>query len=174
MNKHVRMMSLLLLLLLPAAAQAQTTTAAPAPAPSPQAMADAKQIIDVLHLQQLPEQLALSLVQQVYQRILAANKGKDAAVKDYIEKAFVPAVKTKLAPLEQQQAVVLATRLSGDDLRQILAFYRSGSGAKLLAAVPAMRNDLLPFAKNWAQQVMADLGPQIATDLKKRNLVLPK
>ena len=173
MNKLVRMMSLLLLLL-PAVAQAQTTTAAPAAAPNPQAMADAKQIIDVLHLQQLPEQLALSLVQQVYQRILAANKGKDAAVKDYIEKAFVPAVKTKLAPLEQQQAVVLATRLSGDDLRQILAFYKGGAGAKLLAAVPAMRNDLMPFAKTWAQQVMNDLGPQIAADLKKRNLALPK
>ena len=180
MNKHLRVMSLLLLLLLPAAALAQTTTApAPAPAPagpapSPQAMADAKQVIELLHLQQLPDQFALSLVQQVYQRILAVNKGKDAAIKDYIEKTFVPAVKTKLAPLEQQQQVVLATRLSGDELRQVLAFYRNGAGAKLLTAVPAMRNDMLPFAQNWAKQVMADLSPQITADLKKRNLALPK
>jgi hypothetical protein len=137
-------------------------------------MADAKRLIAVLHLEHMPDQLAGSLVNQVYQRIAAANKGKDAAVQDYIKKSFVPAVKTKLAPLEQQQVVVLATRLSGDDLRQILAFYSSGPGTKLLAAVPAMQNDLLPFAKTWAQGVMNDLGPQIAADLKKRNLALPK
>jgi hypothetical protein len=172
LNKYLRVLPVLLLLL-PAAAHAQTTPA-PAAAPSAQSMADAKQVIEILHLQSLPQQIVISLVQQLGQQILAANKGKEAAVKAYAEQSLLPAVRAKQAPLDQQQIVILANRFTDDELRQILAFYRSGAGAKLLSTGPTMTNEMRQFAGTWAQGVINDLKPQIGPELKKRGLVLPK
>jgi hypothetical protein len=168
LNHFLRMLSLLLLLL-PAAAHAQT-----AAAPSPQTLADAKQVIELLHLQTLPQQIVMSLVQQLAQQILAANKGKETAVKAYAEQSLLPAVRARQAALDQQQNLILANRFTDDELRQILAFYKTGAGAKLLATGPAMTNEMRQFAGTWAQQVINDLKPTVGPELKKRGLVLPK
>jgi hypothetical protein len=169
LDKTLRMLSLLLLLL-PAAADAQTAAAAP----SAQTLADAKQVIALLHLQSLPEQIVISMVTQLGQQILAANKGKNKAVEAYAKEWLLPAVKAKQAPLDQQQSMILASRFTDEELRQILAFYRSGAGAKLLETGPAMTNEMRQFAQTWAQQVINDLRPTIGPELKKRGLALPK
>ena len=158
----------LLLLLLPAAAHAQT--AAP---PSAQALADAKQVIQLLHLQSLTQQIVTSVVTQVAQQLLAANKGKDKAVRDYAENSLLPAFRAKQPLLDQQQSVILANRFTDDELRQILAFYRTGVGAKLLATGPVMTKEMFTFANGWASQVFNDLKPQMQPELKKRGLVAP-
>jgi uncharacterized protein len=169
LKKHLLLLSLLLPLL-PAIAWAQTTPAAP----DAKTLADAKQVIEVLHLQSLPQQIVGSLVQQLAQQILAANKGKDKAVQAFAQESLLPAVRAKQAPLDAQQSIILANRFSDDELRQILAFYRSGAGAKLLASGKPMTDDMRQFAGTWAQGVINDLRPQIAAELKKRGLVLPK
>ena len=171
MKKHLLLLSLLLLLL-PAAAQAQTATTAPAP--DAKTLADAKEVIAILHLQSLPQQIVISLVQQLGQQILAANKGKDAAVKAFAEQTLLPAVRARQGALDAQQSVILANRFTDDELRQILAFYRSGAGAKLLNSGKAMTDDMRQFAQSWATQVVNDIKPQILPEMKKRGLALPK
>jgi uncharacterized protein len=164
-------------LLLTVAAQAQTT---PAPAPAapaapvnPQALADAKQVIQILHLQVVPQQIVMSLVQQIAQRILAANKTKQKAIEAYAKESLLPAVQARQALLDQQQAVIVANHFSDDELRQIIAFYNGPVGKKLLSSGPAMTKEVVQYANVWAEQVFNEIKPNIAPELKKRGLAVP-
>ena len=180
MKRCFRSLLLIIPLLLTAAAQAQT---APAPAPAvapaaapvnPQAVAKAKQIIQILHFQAVPQQLAWSLVQGIAGQILAANKNKQKVIETYARESLVPAVQKRLPALEQQQAVIMATRFSDAELTQILAFYQSPLGVKLLSSGEPIAKDLQKYANDiWARQVMGEIAPGIPAELKKRGLVVP-
>src|SRR5215468_8384569 len=89
LKRCFRSLLLIIPLLLTAAAQAQTT---PAPAPgaapaappvNPQALEKARKVIQILHFQAVPQQLAFSLVRQIAGTILAANKNKQKAIEAY-------------------------------------------------------------------------------------------
>jgi uncharacterized protein len=178
LKRCFRSLFLLILLLSAAAVQAQTTPApaapaAPAAAPNPQALADAKQVIQILRLQVVPQQIVMSLVQQIARQILTANKGKEKVITEYAQTSLLPAVKARQAALEQQQAVIVATRFTDDELRQIIAFYKGPAGAKLLSTGPVISKDMLQYANVWAAQVFNEIKPQIPPELKKRGLVVP-
>jgi len=180
LKRCFRSLILIMPLLLTAAAQAQT---APAPAPaapvasaaavSPQALANAKTVIAILRLQVVPQQIVMSLVQQIAQKILEANKGKQKAIEAYAKESLLPAVQKRQAALDQQQAVIVANHFSEDELRQILAFYQGPVGKKLLSSGPAMTKEVLQYANGWAAQVFEEIKPTIAPELKKRGLVVP-
>jgi hypothetical protein len=180
LKRCFRSLLLIIPLLLTAAAQAQTTpapapTAAPAAAPvNPQALDKARKVIQILHFQAVPQQLALSLVRQIASSILAANKNKQKVIEAYAKESLVPAVQKRLPALEQQQAVLMATRFSDAELTQILAFYQSPVGAKLLASGEPIAKELLKYANDtWARQVWGEIGPGVPAELKKRGLAVP-
>ena len=178
MKRCFRSLLLIIPLLLTAAAQAQT---APAPAPAapaaapvnPQALADAKQVITILRLQVVPQQIVMSLVQQIAQKILEANKGKQKVIEAYAKESLLPAVQKRQAALDQQQAVIVANHFTPDELRQIIAFYKGPVGSKLLGSGPTMTKEVLQYANVWAAQVFDEIKPTIAPELKKRGLVVP-
>ena len=179
MKRCFRSLLLIVPLLLTAAAQAQT---APAPAPAapaaapvnPQALAKAKKVIEILRFQGLPQQIALSLVRQVATSILNANKNKQKVIEAYAKESLAPAVQKRVAALDNQQAVLMASRFSDAELSQILAFYQSPLGVKLLASGEPIAKDLLKYAnETWARQVMSEIAPGIPAELKKRGLVVP-
>jgi hypothetical protein len=180
LKRCFRSLLLIIPLLLTAAAQAQTApapapAAAPAAAPvNPQAVEKAKKVIQILRFQAVPQQLAWSLVRQIASTILAANKNKQKVIEAYAKESLVPAVQKRLPALEQQQAVLMASRFSDAELTQILAFYQSPLGAKLLTSGEPIAKDLLKYANDtWAKQVWSEIGPQIPAELKKRGLAVP-
>jgi uncharacterized protein len=180
LKRCFRSLLLIIPLLLTAAAQAQTApapapAAAPAAAPvNPQALAKAKKVIEILRFQGLPQQIALSLVRQVATSILNANKNKQKVIEAYAKESLVPAVQKRVAALDNQQAVIMASRFSDEELRQILAFYQSPLGVKLLSSGEPIAKDLMKYAnETWARQVMSEIGPGIPAELKKRGLVVP-
>src|SRR5258706_6381133 len=161
LKRCFRSLLLIIPLLLTAAAQAQTApapapAAAPAAAPlNPQAVDKARKIIQILHFQAVPQQLAWSLVRGIAGQILLANKNKQKVIEAYAKESLVPAVQKRLPALEQQQAVIMANRFSDAELNQILAFYQSPLGAKLLSSGEPIARDLQKYAnETWARQVI--------------------
>jgi hypothetical protein len=55
-------------------------------------------------------------------------------------------------------APIYAHHLSDDELRRVLSFYRSGAGAPLLAAMPAMQAEARNAAMNWVIEIAGDLS----------------
>jgi hypothetical protein len=180
LKRCFRSLLLIIPLLLTAAAQAQTAPA-PAPAAAPAAAAvnpatldKARKVIQILRFEAVSQRLAWSLVQQVASTILSANKNKQKAIEAYVKESLAPAVQKRLPALETQQAVIMATRFSDAELTQILAFYQSPLGNKLLTSGEPVAKDLLKYAnETWARQVWGEIGPGVPAELKKRGLAVP-
>src|SRR5258706_12383860 len=96
LKRCFRSLLLIIPLLLTAAAQAQTApapapAAAPAAAPvNPQAVDKARKIIQILHFQAVPQQLAGPLVRGIAGQILSANKKKQKGSQASAKESLVP------------------------------------------------------------------------------------
>src|SRR5262245_4600028 len=167
LRKIVSLLSLFLFLAI-VPADAQTGSAA-----NPQARADARQLVDLLKLQGMRVQIMRATIQVAGQRLLAANKGHEADVKSFVEQSLVPVVRSHEPEITEWQAQVFAQRFTAQELRQLLNFYRSGVGAKLLATMPVMMGDVRKFANNWATSTLGDAAKKLGPEAKKRGIVLP-
>jgi hypothetical protein len=162
-----RFLSLLALLGLLAAVPADAQSA------DTQALADARQLVEALHLVGVRDQIVNGTLQVSYRRMLAVNKGRDAAVKGFLEQAMLPALRARQGDITEQEARLFTQHFTPDELRQLLAFYRSPLGAKLVTSFPAVIGEMQQYANSWANAVLTEAQPKLAAEAKKRGLALP-
>jgi hypothetical protein len=162
-----RFLSLLALLGLLATAPAEAQSA------DAQSLADARQLVEVLHLVGVRDQIVNGTLQVSYRRMLQVNKGKDAAVKGFLEQAVLPVLRAHQADITEQQARLFTQHFSPDELRQLLAFYRSPVGTKLVTSFPKVIGEMQQYASSWANAVLTEAQPKLVAEAKKRGLAVP-
>jgi hypothetical protein len=65
-----------------------------------------------------------------------------------------------------------ATSFSEQELKEILAFYKTPSGKKLLTEQPKMVDDSMKFAQDWANKLSDQVVAKMRDELKKRGHAL--
>ncbi|MFO1058357.1 MAG: DUF2059 domain-containing protein [Dongiaceae bacterium] len=164
MTKFLSLLSLLAFL---AAAPAEAASA------DAQSLADARALIQALHIGGVRDQIVNGTLRASYQRMMQANKGKDAAVKSFAEQSVLPVLRARQNDITEQQARLLAQHFTGDELRQLVAFYKSPLGAKLVANFPVVLGEMQQYANQWANAVLNEAQPKLAAEAKKRGLAMP-
>ncbi len=81
-------------------------------------------------------------------------------------------MRTDLAPrfseLTDEMAKLYATHFSEAELKQLLAFYRSPIGMKLITEQPKVGEESLQFAQDWANKLSDQVTLKMRDELKKR------
>jgi len=156
---------------IPAAAQQKQPTPAPAAAPakqgSPAALAAAKEILAMKNAAAMFSGAVPSIVQQTKQALLQANLNYQ---KDLEEVAVV--VAQKLVGREKEigdgMAAVYVSEFSEQELKDLVVFYKSALGQKLLAAEPKAISQSMAFMNQWAQNFAEIVNGEFRAEMRKR------
>ena len=89
-------------------------------------------------------------------------------------------MRTELAPrsveLTNEVATLYATSFTDDELKEILAFYQSPVGKKLLERQPQVVDSSMKFAQKWANKLSDEVIAKMREEMKKRgpqSLIVP-
>jgi hypothetical protein len=155
---------------IPAEAQ-QKNAPAPATAPlkpaSPAALAAAKEILTMKNASAMYANAVPNLVQQTKNVLLQSNLNYQ---KDLNEVAEI--VAKNLAGREKEigdgMAQVYANEFSEQELKDLVNFYKSPLGQKLLASEPRAIQFSMSYMNQWAQQFAETINGQFRAEMKKR------
>jgi len=147
----------------PAAAQ-QPPPLKPA---SPAAAAAAKEILAMKNASAMYASAVPNIVQQTKDQLMQSNINYQ---KDLNEVAVV--VAQKLAGREKEigegMANVYANEFTEQELKDIVAFYKSPLGKKLLASEPRAIQFSMSYMKQWAQVFSETVNGEFRAEMRKR------
>lgn len=135
--------------------------------PSAAALASAREFVNLTGATQIYAPLVAGVVEQSKLLFLQQNPG---LAKDLNE--IAAKLKTDLNPrleeLNVEMARIYATRFTEAELKEILAFYSSPTGKKILAEQPAAAEQSLKFAQDWSIKLSDEVVGKMRDELKKR------
>jgi hypothetical protein len=155
----------------PAEAQQKNAPAAPAATPlktaSPGALAAAKEILAMKNASAMYANAVPNLVQQTKNVLMQSNLNYQ---KDLNEVAEI--VAKNLAGREKEigdgMAQVYANEFTEQELKDLVTFYKSTLGQKLLASEPRAIQFSMSYMNQWAQQFAETINGQFRAEMKKR------
>ena len=155
----------------PAEAQQKNAPAAPAATPlkpaSPAALAAAKEILTMKNAAAMYANAVPNLVEQTKNVLMQSNLNYQ---KDLNEVAVI--VAKNLAGREKEigdgMAQVYANEFTEQELKDLVNFYKSPLGQKLLASEPRAIQFSMSYMNQWAQQFAETINGQFRAEMKKR------
>ncbi|HEV2624250.1 MAG TPA: DUF2059 domain-containing protein [Xanthobacteraceae bacterium] len=150
----------------PAVAQG---TAAPSAVhqPSPAALSLAKQILELKHVENIFKPLIRGVVIKTRDVFMQTNFmwGKDLnEIAANLEKEY--SVRTN--ELLDRAARIYATHFSEPELKQLLSFYQSPLGQKVIDEEPKALDESMAMAGTWADEFSQDVINKMRAEMKKR------
>ena len=155
----------------PAIAQQKQPAPAPSAAPlkqgSPAAIAAAKEILTMKNASAMYASAVPNIVQQTKDALLGSNLNYQ---KDLNEVAVI--VAQKLAGREKEigdgMANVYANEFSEQELKDLVTFYKSPLGQKLLASEPRAIQFSMSYMNGWAQNFAETVNGEFRAEMRKR------
>ena len=155
----------------PAIVAAALATLAPAAhaqtKPSAAELADANKLVQIIGATTLFNPLIPGVIEQakllfLQQNPALANDLNEVAAK--LRADYAP----RFSELTDQVAMQFATRFTEPELKQVLAFYSSPAGRKLLDQQPQIIDVSMHFAQDWANKLSAEVVIKIREEMKKK------
>lgn len=141
--------------------------AAYAQQPTPAAVAAAKELLDIKGAVRMFDPLVPGIIETVKNNYLQTNP---ALVKELNEVAAQ--LRTELAPRRADVinlvAVLYAQRFSEQELKDVVAFYKTPTGKKFVTEEPTVIEQSLAGAQAWSQKLSEDVLSRFRAEMKKR------
>ena len=144
-----------------------SSTAGSAQQPSPAAMGAAKEIVAIKGAKTIYEPLIVGIIEKAKGMFLQTNPmlSKDLnEVAGKLRADFVP----RSAEMMNEIARLYATRFTEQELKDLLAFYKSPLGRKLLVEEPGIGDQSMRSMANWADKLSDEVIGKMRTEMKKR------
>lgn len=139
--------------------------------PTPAAMATAKELITVTGANAIFNPLIAGVVEQAKLLYLQQNPGLAKDLNEISAK-----MRAEMAPrfteLNDEVARLYAADFSEQELKDILAFYKSPTGQKMLVQQPKVIDSSMKFAQTWANKLSDEVVAKMRDELKKRGHAL--
>jgi uncharacterized protein len=135
--------------------------------PSPGAILIAKQIVQLKGVDRMMDPIARGIVEKTKNVVMQTNFmfQKDInEVTDQLHKEF----DGRSAELVDLTARDYAARFSEPELKQILTFYQSPVGQKMIVQEPQIIDESLKQADGWADNLSVDVMAKMRSEMKKR------
>jgi len=142
----------------PAAAQAQ---------PSPNALLIAKQIIQLKGVNNIMDPIARGVVEKVKSVVMQTNFMFQKDINEItvqLHKEF----DGRSSELIDRTAQLYASGFTEPELKQVLTFYQSPLGQKMLVEEPKILDESLQQANAWADNLSVDIMSRLREEMKKR------
>ena len=139
--------------------------------PSAAALSTAKELVEVTGTTSLFVPLISGVVEQAKLLFLQQNPNLAKDLNEVSAK-----MRTDLAPrmveLTSEVAKLYALKFTESELKEILAFYKTSTGTKLLAEQPKVVDNSMKFAQDWANKLSEEVIGKMREEMKKRGHAL--
>ena len=159
LQRHVAAVATALLIALSARAEAQS--AAGEPGRDSAKVTLIRQLLDETH--------AIDLAVTAMETSLPVQRAANPRIPAIFWDRFVALVHARRDSLASTFIDVYSRHFSTDDVRQLLAFYRTPVGQKLLAETPAITRESIMAGQAWGAQ----LGMEVARQLSAEGVKMP-
>lgn len=135
--------------------------------PSPAAIKIAREIIELKDASVLFGPMVPGVIERVKTMFLQTSPtlGKDLeTVAANLRNAFAP----RTNELLNDVAWVYASRFTEAELKEIVAFYRTPTGKKVIAWEPQVYEDAMNGLKNWQEKFAEEVIARFRAEMKKR------
>lgn len=155
--------ALVLCILVPGGAVRAIAQAPASPGAAPAVDAAKLQLIRSV----LAESHAVDLMLQSMQNGAAAQRAANPAIPAVFWDRFLAAARERKGELEALFTQIYDRHFTADELRQLIAFYRTPIGQKLIAEQPAIAQDAMAAGQQWGQRLGTEIGQQMAAEAQK-------
>jgi hypothetical protein len=132
-----------------------------------------EQLLDLAGVKVMVTQLLDQVTPGLTRLVQQANPGKEAAVNEVMTGFIWPKMKERLPEMIHEGAIMYTKHFTIDELTQLVSFYQSPVGRKLVREQPAMSLELGHIGQAWAQAVAVQAIQQYSDEFKKRGLQTP-
>jgi len=139
--------------------------------PSPGALAAAKELMTLKGAAAMFDPLIPGVIESAKNQFIPTNPnlaGPLGEVAAQLHKEYEP----KRAEIVDQVAKIYAQHFTEAELKDIVAFYKTPSGKKMLAEEPAAINQSLTAAQDWANQFSDSVLQRFRTEMAKKGYKL--
>jgi hypothetical protein len=134
---------------------------------SPDAMAAAKELVEASKTTESFKTLLPMMMQQIKPVVV---QKRPAVEKDFdqIMPLMIEAANEQVGKFAEAIAVIWASNFTGDELRQVSAFYRTPAGQKFLQQMPVIAQQSMAMGQKFGESLMNDLQGRMKDELRKR------
>ncbi|ETR74768.1 hypothetical protein X566_18280 [Afipia sp. P52-10] len=152
-----------------ALAQAQKAPAAAQqrPAPSAGAIAAAKEILQLKNARAVYDGAVVSTIQSVKNSLMQSNLNLQRDIEE-ISLKLAGDLKGRESQIGDAMAQIYATDFTEQELKDLLAFYKSPLGKKSIEQEPKSIEASLNYMRNWGEDFALEVNELFRTELKKR------
>ena len=154
-----------------AMALALSGAVAQAQQPSAGAMATAKELVAITGTTALFTPLVPGVIEQTKNLFLQQNPNLNKDLSDVSTK-----LRTDLTPrleeLNTEVARLYASRFTEPELKDILVFYKTATGKKMLTEQPVVVESSMKFAQDWANKLSDEVMVKMRDEMKKKGHAL--
>jgi uncharacterized protein len=141
---------------------AQTPTA-----PPPDALAAARELVMVVRATDQLKLLLPSIMQALKPAVV---QGRPQVEKDFdaLAPALLDSMTARTSELVELIALIYARNFTTEEMREMMAFYRTSLGQKLLQKMPAISQEGLAAGQAWGRQIGAEVRSRMIEELRKK------
>jgi hypothetical protein len=154
---------------LPGLAAAQQRPAAPAaqPASSPTALLLAKELIDLKGAAQAYDPLVSGVIEYHKNFFLQTNPNLARDLEQVAQKLSADLASRKVE-MQQELTRIYASHFTEQELKDVLAFYRTPLGKKLIAEEPKALEESMKAADDWSRKFAVEVDAKFRAEMQKR------
>jgi hypothetical protein len=157
----------------PPAAQA-TAPSAPQAAPDPKTLAAANELVSMIDMDTIFKSMFSIMNKTIMPFILRDNPNQSAQTQKIVTDTVTKVFAAHSEELARNKAAVYATVFSYDELEQLIAFYKSPVGQKVLKTLPQVMEQSMVMDKNIIIQIMQETQKNVAAALRQNGMKVPK
>lgn len=143
------------------------TASAQTPQPSAAAVATAREIVDIKGAITLFKPVISGVIETVKLRILQTNPNLQRDL-DAVAKDLKTQNEPRFSELHEQLAKIYAQHFNEQELKDILVFYKSPLGKKLITEEPKFTDQSMTFVQEWADKLAAEMVEKFRAEMKKK------
>src|SRR5947199_4881982 len=137
------------------------------PAPSASAVATARELVETKGGAAMFDPVIVSVVEQTKAALLQTNPQLSKDLNDVaaqLRTEFTP----KRDELMAQAAKLYADRFSEQELKEMLTFYKSALGKKMVNVEPQVLDETFNYVQQWGARVSEDVMNRFRAEMKKK------
>jgi hypothetical protein len=112
----------------------------------------------------LTESRTVDLMLQSMQAAAPAQRAANPAIPAAFFDRFLSAARERRSELGALLIPIYDRHFTADELRELLAFYRTPIGHKLLAEQPAIAQEAMAAGQQWGQRLGIEIGQKMAAE----------
>ena len=139
----------------------------------PVAVAKAKEMLAVSRQLQTLDAILVPISQSMEGLLERANPGREKDVREFMLKYYLPEIHKRLPELRDLMAAIWARYFTAAELDQLIAFYKSDIGQKVVSLQPRLFQDGMQLGTDWGERIGREALLKMEPELKNRGLKSP-